>query len=71
MGREAPTATLSRLAYQKIVYHAAKYPSATIVGVLVGADESSVDDVIPLTHHWHTLSPMTEAGLAMVRIHTR
>lgn len=64
---------ISPLAYRKIVYHSAKYLSSTVVGVLVGTKSQSnkpnttVTDIIPLVHHWHTLSPMTEAGMALVR----
>ena len=64
---------ISPLAYRKIVYHSAKYVSSTVIGVLVGTKSQSnksnttVTDIIPLVHHWHTLSPMTEAGMALVR----
>ncbi|EDP44123.1 hypothetical protein MGL_1520 [Malassezia globosa CBS 7966] len=66
---------VSPLAYRKIVYHSAKYLSSTVVGVLVGTKSQSnkpnttVTDIIPLVHHWHTLSPMTEAGMALVEAH--
>ena len=62
---------LSGPAFRKIVYHAAKYPSATVMGLLVGTFGKTVQvtDVIPLAHHWTTLSPMAEAGLALVRAH--
>lgn len=58
-------------AYRKMVYHAAKYVSTTVMGVLVGTSAERVDDVIPLVHHWHTLSPMVEAGMAMTEAHLR
>lgn len=71
MAPEVKHVELSERAYRKLMLHAAKYPSATVVGVLVGKHGTTVDvdDVIPLAHHWTQLSPMTEAGLAMVRVH--
>lgn len=69
-GSEGPTrAQMSARAYKKLVFHAAKYPAYTCVGVLVGSADGHYDvqDLVPLAHHWTTLSPMTEAGLALVR----
>lgn len=60
---------LSPLAYLKIILHAAKYPSSTCVGLLLGQVEGTnvhIVDAIPLLHHWSELSPMMEAGLIMV-----
>ncbi|WFD22274.1 hypothetical protein MEQU1_000940 [Malassezia equina] len=68
-GSEGPTrAQMSARAYKKLVFHAAKYPAYTCVGVLVGTTDGHYDvqDLVPLAHHWATLSPMTEAGLALV-----
>ena len=69
-GSDGPSrAQLSARAYKKLVFHAAKYPAYTCVGVLVGTVDGVYDvaDVVPLAHHWTTLSPMIEAGLALVR----
>ncbi|KAI3628721.1 hypothetical protein GLX27_002516 [Malassezia furfur] len=73
MAPEVKHVELSERAYRKLVLHGAKYPSETVVGVLVGKHGSTVDvnDVIPLTHHWTQLSPMTEAGLAMIDAHLK
>lgn len=62
--------SISPLAYLKVILHAAKYPSSTCVGLLVGTlsnNTVSVQDAIPLLHHWTELSPMMEAGLQLVR----
>ncbi|WFD32214.1 hypothetical protein MSPP1_003257 [Malassezia sp. CBS 17886] len=74
MAPAAGTPTLVRVAasaYRKLLLHAAKYPAATVTGVLVGARGATVvvEDAIPLTHHWETLSPMTEAALALINAH--
>lgn len=63
--------TLSSKAYLKIVFHAAKYPHQPVNGVLVGSDKAGVEilDVIPLLHHWTSLSPMMEIGLDLAVIH--
>lgn len=61
---------MSPRAYRKIILHSAKYPAATVCGLLLGKAASgkvTVEDVVPLLHHWHTLSPMMEAALQMVR----
>lgn len=65
--------SISPLAYLKVILHAAKYPSSTCVGLLVGTHDASsnlvsVQDAIPLLHHWTELSPMMEAGLQLVRL---
>ncbi len=64
---------LSQKAYFKLYFHAAKYPHLTVNGVLVGKESSEsgsliveIDDVIPLLHHWTSLSPMMEIGLDLV-----
>lgn len=65
------TYTVSPLAYLKVILHAAKYPSSTCVGLLVGTlagNVVTVADAIPLLHHWTELSPMMEAGLQLVRL---
>jgi hypothetical protein len=67
--------TLSHQAYLKIFFHAAKYPHKPVNGVLVGKLTSSgtvsIDDAIPLLHHWTSLSPMMEIGLDLVSTNYR
>lgn len=61
--------SIASLAYLKLVLHAAKFPSSTCVGLLVGTVSGSsctITDAIPLAHHWTDLSPMAEAGLRLV-----
>lgn len=62
--------SLSENAYLKIFFHAAKHPHLPVNGVLLGRQISDVvviEDVIPLLHHWTSLSPMMEIGLDLVR----
>ncbi|BGP21672.1 uncharacterized conserved protein encodedby sequence overlapping the COX4 gene [Rhodotorula toruloides] len=62
--------SVAPLAYLKLVLHAAKFPSSTCVGLLVGTISGSscaITDAIPLLHHWTDLSPMAEAGLGLVK----
>ncbi|KAF9043834.1 UPF0172-domain-containing protein [Hymenopellis radicata] len=66
------TYTISDTAYFKIFFHAAKHPHAAVNGVLVGkqaADGVEVVDVVPLLHHWTSLSPMMEIGLDLAGRH--
>lgn len=63
--------TLEPLAYFKAILHAAKHPSATTIGLLVGQFDNQsktilVQDAIPLLHHWTDLSPMMEVALQLV-----
>ncbi|KAI6041394.1 Metallo-dependent hydrolase, partial [Pisolithus marmoratus] len=63
---------LSHKAYVKIFLHAAKHPHRPVNGVLVGNLSSGVvdiQDVIPLLHHWTSLSPMMEIGLDLAKGH--
>ncbi|KZT60519.1 UPF0172-domain-containing protein [Calocera cornea HHB12733] len=65
------TYTISRLAYVKLLLHAAKYPTCTVNGVLLtssppGVTDVVVSDAVPLLHHWTSLSPMMEIGLDLV-----
>lgn len=62
--------SLSENAYFKIFFHAAKHPHLPVNGVLLGrrtSDTVVIEDVIPLLHHWTSLSPMMEIGLDLVR----
>ncbi|KAL4073081.1 hypothetical protein V8B97DRAFT_1869328 [Scleroderma yunnanense] len=65
--------SLSHIAYVKIFLHAAKHPHRPVNGVLVGKLASTgvveIQDVIPLLHHWTSLSPMMEIGLDLARGH--
>lgn len=56
-------------AYIKIFLHAAKHPHKQVNGVLLGnlaSDVVIIQDVVPLLHHWTSLSPMMEIGLDLV-----
>lgn len=56
-------------AYIKIFLHTVKHPHKQVNGVLLGKLESNVviiQDVVPLLHHWTSLSPMMEIGLDLV-----
>lgn len=62
--------SIQHKAYVKIFLHAAKHPHKQVNGVLVGKLVSGVvivQDVVPLLHHWTSLSPMMEIGLDLVR----
>ncbi len=64
------TYRISDTAYFKIFFHAAKHPHAAVNGVLVGKQTSNgveIVDIVPLLHHWTSLSPMMEIGLDLVR----
>lgn len=67
------TYTLSPLGYLKLLAHAAKYPSSTTIGLLLGPPPSTsqvtIEDAIPLLHHWTSLSMALEAGLQLVSDH--
>ncbi|SJL09474.1 uncharacterized protein ARMOST_12852 [Armillaria ostoyae] len=57
---------ISSRAYFKIFFHTAKHPHQPVNGVLVGKEEAgivTIVDIIPLLHHWTSLSPMMEIGL--------
>src|ERR1700675_263299 len=60
---------VSHQAYVKIFFHAAKHPHRPVNGVLLGKSQSgsvTIEDSIPLLHHWTSLSPMMEIGLDLV-----
>ncbi|KAF8133807.1 Metallo-dependent hydrolase [Boletus edulis] len=59
-------------AYVKIFLHAAKHPHKQVNGVLLGkltADVVTIHDVVPLLHHWTSLSPVMEIGLDLAKGH--
>jgi len=64
------TYTLSPLGYLKLLAHSAKYPASTVAGLLLGSLSSpsqvTIEDAIPLLHHWTSLSMALEAGLQLV-----
>ncbi|KIJ62582.1 hypothetical protein HYDPIDRAFT_176400 [Hydnomerulius pinastri MD-312] len=65
--------SISHEAYVKIFLHAAKHPHKPVNGVLLGKLSSGVvtiQDVIPLLHHWTSLSPMMEIGLDLAKGHS-
>ena len=62
---------LSHAAYAKVMLHACKHPSASVVGLLLGRlDGKTVEvlDVVPL-FHTAPLAPMLEAALGLVEKH--
>ncbi|GIL92174.1 hypothetical protein Vretimale_12189 [Volvox reticuliferus] len=65
---------VDQVALLKILAHAAKFPSSSINGVLLGscAEGSNVEihDVVPLCHSTLTLAPALEIGLAQVESYT-
>ncbi|KAF5340676.1 hypothetical protein D9611_007472 [Ephemerocybe angulata] len=68
----APGATISSTSYYKLYFHAAKHPHQPVNGVLLGQQVGNVvkvEDVIPLLHHWTSLSPMMEIGLDLAGQH--
>ncbi len=60
--------TFSSRAYAKMLLHAAKFPHASVSGLLLGPSEDrlSVSDAVPLFHQAQGLSPMVEVALAQV-----
>ncbi|ORX46813.1 UPF0172-domain-containing protein [Hesseltinella vesiculosa] len=52
--------------------HAAKYPSSSVCGLLLGKIENntvhSIEAAVPLFHHWTTLTPMLESALQQVEL---
>ncbi|KAK0473451.1 hypothetical protein IW261DRAFT_1504447, partial [Armillaria novae-zelandiae] len=57
---------ISSRAYFKIFFHAARHPHQPVNGVLLGKEDAgivTIVDIIPLLHHWTSLSPMMEIGL--------
>lgn len=67
--------TVHAPAYLKAVFHAAKYPSSSVYGLLVGTSEKleggsakvEVEDAVLVLHHWTALGVAAEAALGMVR----
>ncbi|KAJ3009019.1 UNVERIFIED_CONTAM: ER membrane protein complex subunit 8 [Siphonaria sp. JEL0065] len=61
--------TITSQAYAKLILHAAKYPSLSVFGVLLGPTAGSITDVVPVTHDFVALSSFLEAALEQVKIH--
>ncbi|KAF8904106.1 hypothetical protein CPB84DRAFT_1773433 [Gymnopilus junonius] len=68
-----PSYTIAPEAYYKVYFHAAKHPHLPVNGVLLGTQDSSrnvsIQDAVPLLHHWTSLSPMMEIGLDLATQH--
>ncbi|CAG8770737.1 2762_t:CDS:2 [Cetraspora pellucida] len=74
-----PNYVITTKAYLKIILHACKHPFTSVNGILLAEEEASDDnnsdvkiiivDVVPLFHHWVTLTPMLEVGLQQVSIY--
>ncbi|CAG8690935.1 12200_t:CDS:2, partial [Racocetra fulgida] len=72
-----PNYVITTKAYLKIILHACKHPFTSVNGILLAQDDASDDnngdvkiiivDVVPLFHHWVTLTPMLEVGLQQVQ----
>ncbi|GAA5949606.1 hypothetical protein JCM3765_002722 [Sporobolomyces pararoseus] len=66
--------TLSTRASTLPILHAAKHPTQTVCGLLIGSSSSnshSISDVIPLLHHWTDLSAMMEVALQLAELHVK
>ncbi|ORX38408.1 hypothetical protein BD324DRAFT_620746 [Kockovaella imperatae] len=64
------TYTVSSAAYALPLLHAARYLSHTVIGILLGkidrgSKRVSVEDALPLIHHYTSLSPMMEVALEL------
>ena len=60
--------SLAQEAYCKPILHALKYPSQSVLGILVGEEKGNkinITDAFPL-FHGSVLAPMTELALTQV-----
>ncbi|EPQ29816.1 uncharacterized protein PFL1_02489 [Pseudozyma flocculosa PF-1] len=62
--------TINSSSYDTILLHLSKHPTATVFGFLLGRPSASgngvdVEKAVPLSHHWTSLAPMAEVGLAL------
>ncbi|EFJ45716.1 hypothetical protein VOLCADRAFT_82102 [Volvox carteri f. nagariensis] len=66
--------TVDQVAFLKVLAHAAKFPSNSINGILLGncseGGNVEIHDAIPLCHTTLTLAPALEIGLAQVESYT-
>ncbi|GAA5835369.1 hypothetical protein JCM3766R1_004768 [Sporobolomyces carnicolor] len=64
--------TLSARASIVPILHAAKHPTRTVCGLLVGSAQSNlISDAIPLLHHSTELSAMMQVALELVESHVK
>ncbi|KAJ3089109.1 ER membrane protein complex subunit 8 [Quaeritorhiza haematococci] len=68
------TYTLSKLAYLKLILHAAKYPSLPVNGCLIGTKDTTkktveISDAVPLFHNGFPLVPMLETALEQIEVY--
>ncbi|KAI9334910.1 hypothetical protein BDR26DRAFT_920670 [Obelidium mucronatum] len=61
--------TITPPAYAKLILHAAKYPSVSVFGVLLGPSSGSITDAVPVVHDFVALSSFLEAALEQIKIH--
>ena len=71
----SPVYACDQSAILKILLHSAKYPSASVNGVLLGrvkSDKKTVEivDAIPLLHSFLSLAPALETALVQVTMQT-
>lgn len=61
---------VSARAYTKIILHAAKYPYASVNGILLASKDKSknlhIFDAVPLFHQCLNVTPMAEIALVQV-----
>ncbi len=71
----SPVYACDQSAILKILLHSAKYPAASVNGVLLGrikSDKKTVEivDAIPLLHSFLSLAPALETALVQVTMQT-
>ncbi|KAG0748298.1 hypothetical protein G6F57_005692 [Rhizopus arrhizus] len=65
---------INTAAYAVPLLHAAKYPSSSICGALLGKvtnSELQITKAVPFFHHWTTLTPMLEVALQQTEIYAQ
>ncbi|KAJ2743850.1 hypothetical protein GGI20_003427 [Coemansia sp. BCRC 34301] len=66
--------TISLQAYAKTVLHCAKYPWATVQGLLLAEKKDGkvrMVDAIPLSHNWTQLTPMFDVALQQAQAYAK
>ncbi|KAJ2894536.1 hypothetical protein GGI21_004187 [Coemansia aciculifera] len=66
--------TISLQAYAKTVLHCAKYPWATVHGLLLAEKKDGkvrMADAIPLAHNWTQLTPMFDVALQQAQAYAK
>ncbi|KAJ3290176.1 ER membrane protein complex subunit 8 [Rhizoclosmatium sp. JEL0117] len=61
--------TITPTAYAKVILHAAKFPSLSVFGVLLGSDSAHITDAVPIMHDFVALTSFLEAALEQTKIH--